>query len=493
MVTCPNCKTVNREGARYCTKCRQPITPPGWLPGGPLAPGTLLYNRYRILGPLGQGGMAKVYRAEDTVYPGQYYAIKQMQDEGSTPAERLVAEQAFSNEAQLLTRLNHPNIPRVWYSFAQDGRFYLVMELFEGQTLDTLIRQRNGKPFEERQVIQWGIQICEVLACIHEQNPPVILRDLKPENIVIDPHGNACLIDFGIARTFKPSKGRDTIPLGTRGYAPPEQYGGQTDARSDIYALGAVMHQLLSGCDPQEAAPFSFQPVRQYNASVSPQMEQVLIHALGRSAGERYPSAREMQQALNELAALHPPPPPRKKRWIWIGAGLLLGTLALLMCLLGVAAIPLVFKTATATPTLMATPLPPAPTDTPVPTWTSTPTPRPTSTPPATETPTLTPTLPPTYSGGTVAGLRSYIERLKNFLEASKNYNKFKCDTYISYYSSVVNYQCNGCQRAISLVSTRGNDLYRDCVGKPGTRAVDPIKVNSAKSGSYDAMGALPH
>jgi len=269
-----------------------------------LSANTQLAGRYIILKKIGQGGMAAVYQAADSRIPGKWWAVKEMSDAAiADPQAKQQAVQRFQQEAQMLALLNHPNLPNVSDYFSEAGRQYLVMEFIEGETLQALLDRHTG-PLSERQVVDWGVQLCDVLDYLHSQQPPIIFRDLKPANIMLDKGGRVKLIDFGIVRHFNPAKASDTIPFGSPGYAPPEQYGkGQTDASSDIYALGATLHQLLTGHDPAQT-PFQFPPISSLNPLVSPDVEQAVMRALEQSPAARWPSAREMRQAL-----LHPAEP----------------------------------------------------------------------------------------------------------------------------------------------------------------------------------------
>jgi len=237
---------------------------------GMLSPNLHLAGRYLIAQRLGRGGMAAVYQAQDMHLPGHVCAIKEMSDASlTTTAERQQAIANFQHEAQILARLNHPNIVRVSDFFEHDAKYYLVMDYVDGCTLEDLLEQ-HGHAFGEPEVLPWLHQLCDALAFLHRQQPPIIFRDLKPGNIMVDRQGVLKLIDFGIARRFDPTKGQDTQRFGTEGYAPPEQYGkGQTDARSDIYALGVTAHRLLTGFDPS-TSPFNLPSVRTINRGVSP-------------------------------------------------------------------------------------------------------------------------------------------------------------------------------------------------------------------------------
>ena len=295
---CTHCHHLNRDSARFCAACGAPLVQAGPSQTGLLSPNTLLAGRYLILRKIDQGGFGAVYQASDRRLAGKLWAVKEMSDVVITdPVERQRAISAFLREAQILASLDHPNIPKVIDSFDYTGKHYLVMEYVDGSTLERLLIAR-GHPFAEAEVRSWLDQLCSVLTYLHSRHPPVIFRDLKPENIMLDRSGQIRLIDFGIARFFKPGKAKDTTLLGTLGYAPPEQYGqGQTDARSDIYALGATLHRLLTCHDPT-ATPFSLPPVRRLNPVISQTMERVINRALEPDPRNRCQSVDEIRAAL---------------------------------------------------------------------------------------------------------------------------------------------------------------------------------------------------
>jgi serine/threonine protein kinase len=158
----------------------------------------------------------------------------------------------------MLASLTHPNLPRIYEQFNEGGRWYLVMDFIAGETLEERIGKTGGKTMPVEKALNIAIQLCMVLEYLHTRQPPIIFRDLKPGNVMITDTGHVYLIDFGIARHFKPGQAKDTTALGSLGYAAPEQYGrSQTTARADVYSLGATLHQLLTGCDPSES-PFRF-------------------------------------------------------------------------------------------------------------------------------------------------------------------------------------------------------------------------------------------
>ncbi|WP_374685818.1 serine/threonine-protein kinase [Promineifilum sp.] len=262
-----------------------------------LAIGTVLQERYQIARFLGQGGMGVVYEAIDTRLGRRPVAVKEMDATLVAPAERQATVAAFQQEARILARLKHPGIAGVIDYFTQGDFSYFVMEYVEGETLEeALLRAPRG--FQEAQALAWAGQLAVVLDYLHRQTPPIIFRDLKPGNIMVQPDGALKLIDFGIARLFKAGQTHDTIRLGTPGYAPPEQYGhGQTDARSDVYSLGVVVHQLLTGHNPA-GAPMRLPPVRQFRPDLSPQTEAAVAQALQLDPALRYTSTLAFARAL---------------------------------------------------------------------------------------------------------------------------------------------------------------------------------------------------
>jgi tetratricopeptide (TPR) repeat protein len=293
---CDNCGAANPATARFCQFCATLL--PFKHSTGSLPDQTLLAGRYQLLSRIGQGGMGAVYKAADTRFNNRPLAIKEMSSTGLPPARLLEAEAAFEREAHLLADLLHPNLPRIYEHFTENDRSYLVMDFIEGQTVEEHLEQVGGGPLPIEQVIKWAEQLCDVLNYLHTHQPPIIFRDLKPANVMMSESGHIYLIDFGIARIFKPGKQHDTVALGSPGYAAPEQYGkAQSSPRSDIYSLGALLHHLLTGIDPSEQ-PFFFRPASQVNPAIDPALDALLQQMLSMDSDRRPASAQEVLNAL---------------------------------------------------------------------------------------------------------------------------------------------------------------------------------------------------
>ncbi len=262
----------------------------------------LLKKRYEILDILGKGGMGSVYKVADRSRRGKILAAKELRP-GKLSAEKArEALSQFQTEARILTRLTHPNLPKVYDYFSRHGAHYIVMEYIRGKTLEQMLGARRGKPVDERLALSWALQICRAVHFLSVQRPrPIVFRDLKPSNIMIDRTGRVKLIDFGIARFFKEERREDTYVYGTPGYAAPEQYGtGQTDVRSDLFSLGATMHHCLTGRNPSQN-PLDFPDPRQINPRLSRETAAIIKKALDPDMDKRFQSAYEMKLAIQKV------------------------------------------------------------------------------------------------------------------------------------------------------------------------------------------------
>ncbi len=299
---CRNCGAANPAGSSVCFACQHLLDS---LEENAQQQDALLLERYRILAQLGTGGFGAVYKAMDTFQADIIIAIKQINLQGLKPQEIIEATDAFHREVRLLSGLKHPNLPTIHDSFTDPQHWYIVMDFIEGKTLEDYLKQclsvsqQPGLPFIE--VLALGLQLCTVLDYLHTRHPPIIFRDLKPSNIMRSPAGQLYLIDFGIARHYIPGKPKDTIPFGSPGYAAPEQYGkAQTTPRADIYSLGALLHQLLSGDDPAES-PFHFAPLRLYGSPELTKLEELIQQMVQVDASKRPATISEVKEQLQHL------------------------------------------------------------------------------------------------------------------------------------------------------------------------------------------------
>jgi len=261
-------------------------------------PNTIIGGRYRVVKALGGGGMKLVYLAEDLRLAARRCALAEMVDSFTSPDAQRQAVAAFQREADMLAQLSNEHIPRVFDRFSEANRHYLVMEYIDGVTLEDELRESGGK-LPAARVIDIALQILDTLEYLHHLDPPVIYRDLKPSNVMVTAEGQAKLIDFGIARFFQPLA--NATMIGTQGYAPPEQYRGRVEIRSDLYSLGATMHHAISGRDPAAEAPFSFPPLRKLCPDIDSRLGAVIDKALAYDVANRMHDASEFKQRLLEI------------------------------------------------------------------------------------------------------------------------------------------------------------------------------------------------
>ena len=251
--------------------------------------GTIIDNKYELIRYINKGGMSDVYLAVNRRL-GNYWAIKEIKK--SNDRNNQIYIHSLIAEANLMKDLDHPAFPRIVDIIDTKECLYLVMDYIKGQTLEQVLSEYGAQ--DEKTVAGWGIELCRALSYLHNQNPPIIYRDMKPSNIIIKPDGTLKIIDFGTARVFNPQKPNDTIALGTRGFAPPEQYSGRTDARSDIYALGMTMKYLMTGVNPcMEYSSNAYEA-----GMISELMQRVVEKCIAVDPESRYQSCAELSNDL---------------------------------------------------------------------------------------------------------------------------------------------------------------------------------------------------
>lgn len=256
--------------------------------------GSLVDGKYKILNKVGQGGMSVVYLAMNEKANKQW-AVKEVRKDGIKDFE--VVKQGLVAETDILKKLSHPNLPSIIDVIDTDESFIIIMDYIQGNSLNKALEEFGAQPQEN--VIAWAKQLTDVLGYLHSRTPAIIYRDMKPANIMLKPDGNVTLIDFGTAREYKEKNLADTTCLGTVGYAAPEQFGGmgQTDARTDIYCLGATLYHLVTGMNPCEP-PYEIKPIREINPSLSAGLERIILKCTQRDPNDRYQSAAELMYAL---------------------------------------------------------------------------------------------------------------------------------------------------------------------------------------------------
>lgn len=262
--------------------------------------GSLLDGKYKILSKVGQGGMSIVYMAINEK-ANKTWAVKEVRRDGVLDFEAV--KQGLVAETGILKKLSHPNLPSIIDVIDTEDSFIIIMDYIQGNPLSKTLSEFGAQPQEK--VIEWAKQLCDVLGYLHSREPAIIYRDMKPANVMLKPDGNVTLIDFGIAREFKAKNLADTTCLGTIGYAAPEQFGGmgQTDARTDIYCLGATLYHLVTGINPSEP-PYEIKPIREVNPTLSSGLEKIILKCIQRNPDDRYQSAAELMYALEHYSEI---------------------------------------------------------------------------------------------------------------------------------------------------------------------------------------------
>lgn len=260
--------------------------------------GSVFDRKYKILEEIGHGGMSTVYLARNE-RANKTWAIKEVRKNGETDNE--ISSQSLLAEVDMLKRLDHPNIVNIVDVVENEESFIIVMDYIQGQDLMSVIRS-NGA-IDPDTVIRWMKQLCDVMWYLHSQRPPIIYRDMKPANVMLKPDGDVIVIDFGTARTNKGGNVEDTTCLGTKGYAAPEQFGGQgeTDARTDIYTLGTTMYHLLTGYSPADT-DFYIYPIGQLRPELKDSgIEAIVAKCCQPSRENRYQTAAELMYDLEHV------------------------------------------------------------------------------------------------------------------------------------------------------------------------------------------------
>lgn len=271
--------------------------------------GSLVDRKYKILNKVGQGGMSVVYLAMNE-RANKQWAVKEVRKDGTLNFEAV--KQGLIAETDILKKLKHPHLPSIADIIDTEDSFIIIMDYIQGNSLDKAIRNFGAQP--EEAVIDWAKQLCDVLGYLHSLNPPIIYRDMKPANVMLQPNtsdkypwGKISLIDFGTAREYKNFKAEDTKNLGTLDYAAPEQFGGngQTDARTDIFALGKTIYHLVTGLSPRSPqTEYDMLPIRQLNPQLSSGLEKIIIKCTQQNRNDRYQSCAELLYDLDHYRDL---------------------------------------------------------------------------------------------------------------------------------------------------------------------------------------------
>lgn len=328
---CPNCGTVNPPGEDFCSNCGYYLDPAhnagnativsnasptvtSTVTSVPLsgtsgnlrtlASGSRLQNgRYLVEKVLGQGGMGAAMLARDTNVANKQVVIKELISDNTDPQKRQEDVRNFKREVETVAQIDHPLVPNVTDNFQEGSRYFMVQEYVGGENLEDHM-ERVNQPMPEHEVLNYASQLLDILDYLEQQTPPIVHRDIKPANIIIGTKDKrAHLVDFGIARAdeAKNAKKKQTSALGTPGYAPPEQYQGNADIRSDLYALAATLHHLLTNRDPRNYPPFAYPSAKSLNSKLSPEIDHILTRALTIDINKRYQNAASMKQDIDNI------------------------------------------------------------------------------------------------------------------------------------------------------------------------------------------------
>ena len=272
-------------------------------------------KKYEILKQIGNGGMSKVYLVKERNL-GKLWAMKAV----DLKTQNTMDESVFTlllGEAERMKGLSHPVLPLVIDVFSVGTSMYMIMEYIPGETLEQILLQRGS--LREEEAVRIILSLCDALQYLHSRKPPMIYRDMKPGNIMITPEGRVKLIDFGIAREYQKEKGEDTICIGTKGYAAPEQFGGmgQSDVRTDIYGLGVTLYHMLTGQNPAKP-PYEIRPIRKIKPWLTPGLEIIVSRCTRQNPKERY---SDILQVIKDLKIYQSLNKREKRRSKWKIAG----------------------------------------------------------------------------------------------------------------------------------------------------------------------------
>lgn len=277
--------------------------------------GDTINSSYKIIREIGRGGTSCVYLAEN-IRLHSYWAIKEVYKDVSTGDG--IKSQMLIAESNLLTKLKHPGLPMIVDVMDTTQSCLIVMEYIDGVSLDKVLEKKGACSQDD--VLKWALQLCDVLSYLHGQNPPIVYRDMKPANVMLRPDGSITLIDFGLARKFKPNSQHDTSYFGTHGYAAPEQYSDtrQSDARTDIYSLGVTLYHLVTGDDPC-VPPYGIGSICEVNPYLSQELDQIIKKCTQLEPEDRYQTAEQLKADLKAVASgdYEGIRPKKKNNWMW--------------------------------------------------------------------------------------------------------------------------------------------------------------------------------